>query len=235
MSPEKIEICDLGFRSLKISWNHLTSATIEFWDLETVTQLFQHASQMTYCSIVDPRLTPDFAVPSVIHRKLQTLSLHCRDQASHLPALVHRSSCSLTRIRFSGGVRQALDPLRDLRPLPGVTDLAVEQVFDSGVVKQLLLEGSYFPDLRHLTLQLRFFVVLWKEGCIPMMLDPNRLDKMALHKIIVVVPDLDADVINPMWISKLRERLKGFQSSINLRQDGFEILIPEVLSRDDDS
>jgi hypothetical protein len=37
------------------------------------------------------------------------------------------------------------------------------------MLKELLFEG-YFPDLRHLTLPLRSFVVLWTTGVIPMLL-----------------------------------------------------------------
>jgi hypothetical protein len=54
MSPEMIEIEGFPFKSLPISWNHLTFAEVSRWDLEEIMQLFQHASQMTCCSILWP-------------------------------------------------------------------------------------------------------------------------------------------------------------------------------------
>ena len=139
MSPEKIEINGLTFNSLPISWNHLTSAEVSYWDLEQVTQLFQHAPQMICCSIWWPRRdAPDFVMPPIIHRMLQTLYLRCNTDvmpmlldaltlpclratetgimaAAHLPSLVHRSSCPLTRITL---LEMAQVP-SDLQPLPG--------------------------------------------------------------------------------------------------------------------
>jgi hypothetical protein len=56
-----------------------------------------------------------------------------------------------------------------LQPLPGVTDLVVENVeWDPQVaIKKLLLE-EYFPDLRHLILRLEPFHFLWDEDVIPL-------------------------------------------------------------------
>jgi hypothetical protein len=125
MNPEKIELYRLPFQSLQISWNHLTSAKVEDWDLEGIAQLFQHALQMTYCHISHPRRhASNFAIPPIIHQRLQSLrcdtyyagpdvarmllgslTLPCLRAIqtdlgipANIPALVHRSSCPLSKI-----------------------------------------------------------------------------------------------------------------------------------------
>ncbi len=51
VSLEKIEMVDVCFKSLQNSWNRLSTAIVECFDLEEITQLFQLASQMTYCCL----------------------------------------------------------------------------------------------------------------------------------------------------------------------------------------
>jgi hypothetical protein len=140
-----LELRGLSFQSLHISSNHLTFARVGAFVLEDVMQLFQHASQMTYCHILVPRYgARNFSMPPIIHQRLKTLGLSsvrdCRaaemlldsltlpclqefhtDEMGHLrpaslPTLVHRSSCPLTRITLLGN---ELGFLRDFQPLPG--------------------------------------------------------------------------------------------------------------------
>ena len=105
-----------------------------------------------------------------------------------LPALVRRSSCPLTRLTL---LHYSADlSLDELQPLPGVTDLVIGVCEDNDAMMRLLLE-RYFPDLRHLTLRLRPFMVLWNRGVIPLLLDRKRtrVDEPnggRLHKFIVV-------------------------------------------------
>ena len=257
MNPEEIEIYGLSFQSLHLSWNHLTSVTVGDWDLGDVTQLFQHASQMTYCNISQPRRSAQhIAMPPIVHERLQTLALACSrfqeidlvllllnsitlpclraietdlEVAADIPALVHRSSCSLTRVTFVGG--RETESFQDLRPLPGVTDLVLEIItlYDEAVLKKLLLEG-YFPDLLHLTLrQLNDFFVLWVADIIPILLGP-RSDKVKLCKIFVQ----GADTSHPMWNLKCGKQVKAIQSGISWREGAFEISIPEFVSSNED-
>jgi hypothetical protein len=256
MNPEMIEIIGLSFKLLPISWNHLTFVEVSYWDLEDVMQLFQHASQMIFGSISHPqRGASDFAMPPIIHRMLQTLRLRygfvselpmlldsltlpCLRAietkidmvvTALLPSLLRRSSCPLTRIT----ILEMKELPSNLHPLPGVTDLVLEKVYDVSILKVLLLEG-YFPDLRHLTLPLHSFVMLWEMGVIPMLLDRNRVrpNELPLRNIFVVDPQV-VDKSNPMWDSDFGKQLKVFQSSISLRGDGFEFLIPEVVRGDE--
>ena len=199
VSPEEIELCGIPFQSLQISWNQLTSATIKDFDLEEVAQLLRQASHMVHCrifSLSDYRISAS-PMPPIIHQRLKTLSLcYRREDAArllldsltlpylqefhttkivplkYLPALVHRSSCPLTRITFEltseGRWHEEGLFFHDLQPLPGVTDLVVENV--EGVpqvaaIKKLLLE-EYFPDLRHLILRLEAFLFFWDEDVI---------------------------------------------------------------------
>jgi hypothetical protein len=257
MSPESIKICGVPFKSLPISCNHLTFAKLVAWDLEDIAQLFQHASQMVCCGISWPhRGASDFAMPPIIHRMLQTLRLRHSHQGTPmlldsltlpclraietdidimvtalLPSLLRRSSCPLTRIT----ILKMKELPSNLHPLPGVTDLVLEEEYDVSILKVLLLEG-YFPDLRHLTLPLHSFVMLWEMGVIPMLLDRNRVrpNELPLRNIFVVDPQV-VDKSNPMWDSDFGKQLKVFQSSISLRGDGFEFLIPEVVRGDEDS
>jgi hypothetical protein len=257
MNPESINIDLFSFTSLPISCNHLTFAEVTGWDLEDITPLFQHASQMIFCSI--SWLQPGdsgFVMPPIIHRMLQTLRLRYGHERTHmlldsltlpclraietdidivvtavLPSLLRRSSCPLTRIT----ILEMKELPSNLHPLTGVTDLVLEEEYDVSILKVLLLEG-YFPDLHHLTLPLHLFVNLWKTGVIPMLLDRNRarLNEVPLRKIFVVDPQV-VDKSHSMWDSDLGKQLKAFQSSISLREDGFEFLIPEVLRGDEDS
>jgi hypothetical protein len=246
MNPGKIEILGLSFQSLQISWNHLTSAKVEEWDLEGIAQLFQHALQMTYCHISYPRCYAlNFAMPPIIHQRLQ--SLRCdRDYAgkdvvhmlfgsltlpclraiqtdlrtaANIPALVHRSSCPLSKIALHRGGRT--ETLTNLRPVPGVTDLVLDDmVYQKALLEKLLLEG-YFPDLRQLTLGPQDFCSLFL---------PDVLNKLSLRKVFVP----GADKSDPIW-DWVFEELKVFQSSISWREDGFEMVLPEVVSSDEDT
>jgi len=73
-SPEKIELRNVSFQSLQISWNRLTSAKVNDFDLEDLTQLFQHALQMTFCDVSSiRRRRGDSSMPLIIHHKLKTL------------------------------------------------------------------------------------------------------------------------------------------------------------------
>jgi hypothetical protein len=154
MSPEEIETDGVSFRSLQISWNHLSFAQVGYFDLEDVAQLFQHASQMTSCYLFVPCRGPrNFSMPPIIHQRLKTLRLSVPDwdvavtllgsltlpslQEFHtdqlvllypvyLPALVLRSSCPLARITLSRYFAQNLGSSYDLQPLSGVTDLVLE-------------------------------------------------------------------------------------------------------------
>jgi hypothetical protein len=250
MNPEKIEIYGLSFQSLQISWNHLTSAKINGWDLEGIAQLLQHASQMTHCHISQLRRgAPNFAMPPIIHQRLQSLQCdkYRRDDdlvtillssltlpclrtirtdltpAANIPALVHRSSCPLSRIAFyENRWSEFLS-----RPLPGVTDLVLKPgmhyvddvASNRALLKKILLEG-YFPDLRQLTLQSYLFPVL-----VDVVL-PDVLNKLTLRKIFV----RGADESNRKW----HEKLKVFQSSISWPEDDLVMILLGVVSSVED-
>jgi hypothetical protein len=245
MNPEKIEIEFLSFQSLQISWNNLTSAKVEKWNLEGIAQLFQHALQMTDCHILDPEsVALNFAMPPIIHQRLQilrcergwaenslvdmllgSLTLPCLraiqldfETAANIPALVHRSSCPLSKIALYGDCRSQI--LTGMRPVPGVTDLVLHRIYDAkSMLKKLLLEG-YLPDLRQLTLRSKLFRVL---------ILPDVLSKVTLRKIFVQ----GADKSDRRWDSEF-EKLKVSQSSISWREDGFEMILPGVVSSDED-
>ena len=195
VNPEKIEISGAALQSLRVSWNHLTSARVTNFDLEEITQLFQHASHMTHCHIVSRRsITALGSMPPIIHRKLKIFGMSWESyplrttdflssltlpslQEFHtnamltlsptsLPALVQRSSCPLTKLRLFKNFGNEKFLFDNLQPLPGVTDLVLEALtYEPFVIKKLLLNG-YFPDLRHLTLRLEPFRVLLKIGFI---------------------------------------------------------------------
>ena len=205
VSPVEIELRQSGisFRSLQISWNQLSTATVDFC-LEDILQPFRHASQMTYCHIVLPECFDDDPPMSpIIHQRLEILRLsggrwipflgcltlprlqqfYSTDlfPIQYLPALVHRSSCPLTRITFDLSPIDTwslyLELFDNMQPLPGVTDLVVnniEGVCQIAGIKKFLLE-EYFPDLRHLILQQDSFYVLRDEDVIPLLLDWKRL------------------------------------------------------------
>jgi hypothetical protein len=260
--PEKIEIRGVPFQSLQISWNYLTSAEVATFDLKDLAQLFQHASQMTWCHIVFETYRNDqVSIPPIVHHNLKTLIFnsgrHGRKAQeflgyltlprlqqveanetfllNHLPALVHRSSCPLTRIilrlrsHTSAGEYGVFD---DLQPLPGMTDLVVESLGDQNQslsIQRLFLE-EYFPDLRLLTLRLQTFYALWANGVIPLFLDRNRprlgiATKGRQRKI--VVENLRTDFDTMAWDSEFGKELKALELDINLTEKGFEILIPE--------
>lgn len=256
-SPESLEIQGVPFRSLQISWNHLTFAKLFNVDLEDLVRLFQHASQMTCCHIWQPlNEGPITSIPPIIHHRLKTLSFCYAHEADmllgsltlpclqefdnddvfhleHLSALVRRSSCPLTRVKFystsspRGGDLGLFDRLQ---PLPGVIDLVLDYVDKWGTVvtSKLLLE-DYFPDLRHLTLQLAVFKFLWGEGIIPLLLDRARPRLNAASngrqpKIRVLNRQLDGEKVDlKTWVSSsdLGRQLESLD--ISWTEDGFEI------------
>jgi len=245
---EKIELCGVSFWSLQISWNRLISATTYHFDLEDLTQLFQHASQMTFCDISYLKPSPsNFSMPPIIHHRLETLHLHlsperdvepdllgpltlpCLQEVviydaitlTQLPALVRRSSCPLTSLTLFLDSEDL--PLDELGPLPGVTDLVIGACEDGDAMMGLLLE-EYFPDLRHLTLRFSPFKVLWDIGVIPSLVDRKRPrvddpNGRRLHKFIVVDHDWGSQ-FDRMWNSEVGEGLK--ELNISMREDGFE-------------
>jgi len=245
-SPEKIELNgSQSFRSLHISWNRVISATIFRLKLEDVTQLFQHASQMTICRIsLIGRGPGDVSIPPITHHRLKTLKLRLADRGApdlrvlgsltlpclqeveifkiihlvQLSALVRRSSCPLTKLTLHLDQIESPSSFDELQPLPGVTDLVVG--YDKGgAMKGLLLE-EYFPDLCHLTLRLQPFEVLWNIGAISLLLDrkrprPDEPNGGRLHKFIVVDQRFDR-----IWISDIGKQLKKL--NVTWREDGFE-------------
>jgi hypothetical protein len=264
VSPEQIEICGVPFQWLQISWNHLSSAKVGHCGLDDLMQLFQHASQMTYCHIFVP-LDRDqvISVPLIIHHGLKTLSLrytrnwdavdiflgsltlpclqefHVNEMflLGYLPALVHRSSCPLTRITFVSamGSISDWDVFGDLQPLPGVTDLVFENVETAhqtataaSNVKKLLLE-EYFPDLCCITLGEDHFLFLLDQGVIPLLLDrkPPRHGAGNRGRLRSIRVKCQSDMLDYV-VEEVGEQLKAKQSSINLTEDGFEILITEA-------
>jgi len=252
-SPEMIEIESVSIRCLQISWNRLTSATVEDLDLEDLTQLFQHASQMTHCEILLLRRSPDidnYSMPPIIHHGLKTLlcsaqewelapillgslTLPCLQKLiidetvllTLLPALVHRSSCPLTKLTLSHDFRCGDElSLDKFQPLTGVTDLVVGDMEKEPAVIQGLLLNGYFPDLRHLTLRFQPFMELWDIGFISLLLDlkrprPGEPNEGKLHKFLVVDED-SVPRFHLMWNSDVGKELKAL--NIGLRKDGFE-------------
>jgi len=235
-SPEKIALRYVSVRLLQISWNRLTSATVEFLELEDLILLFRHAPQMTYLEILS--FTPDSSMPPIIHHGLKTLILHTAEEIllgsltlpclqvlnihntillTHLPALVQRSSCPLTKLILSDFV---FEDGNEFQPLTGVTNLIVEDMVKEDDAIKRLLDVYYFPDLRHLTLRLQPFRVLWDAGVIPLLLDRKRADERGLDKFIVV-DQVRAPEFDLMW-EEVGEELKAL--NIGLREDGFEFL-----------
>jgi hypothetical protein len=246
VSPERIEIRGVSFQSLKISWSHLSFAEVGSFGLEDITQLFQHASQMTSCHISLPLSHRSGSLPSIIHQRLKKLRLsigfkeaaamllgsltlpslqefHTNEMAllhpAYLPALVHRSSCPLTMITLSRCLEEDLD---DLQPLSGVTDLVLGPDTYNTAIRELLLE-KYFPDLRRLTLRPDTFWLLWSLGFISKLLDCNRPGPGAhierrIHKIIV---EEAADIGGCSWKSYVGTELNAL--NITFKENGFEI------------
>src|SRR5258708_10285087 len=160
---------------------------------------------MTHCVISSFKLgLRNFSMPPITHQRLKTLSLcstrypdalkatllgsltlPCLQEfradetvlltPKYLPALVHRSSCSLTRITFMETFRY-VEPygIQDWEPLPGVTDLVLENTLtdlrDGAAIVSKVVE-KYYPDLRHFTLRLKPFLYLWCRGNTPILLD----------------------------------------------------------------
>jgi hypothetical protein len=254
-SPEKIEIFGVPFQSLQISWNHLSFAKAHGFDLEAVVQLFENASQMTHCVLWGIRLgAKNFSMPPIIHQKLKTLSLSgvarvvkpmlfgsltlpCLQEfhtdkilfltPAYLPALVHRSSCPLTRITLLetyGGEAGLLDIMNALKPLPGVAELVLENPRfnqrDASIVGKI---EDYFPNVRLLTLRLKVFLVLWRSREIPMLLGSNRPrpDSPNGGSLTILVVDEDQAQFDNMWDSDVGEQLKAW--NICLKEDGFEL------------
>jgi hypothetical protein len=201
VNPEKIEVHGISFQSLQISWNHLSSATVKDFTLEEITQLFQHALQMTYCRIWSPRTgSRDFSMPPITHQMLKSFGLYCQKHASEGVTLLR--SLTLPRLQdFKTDEISLLTPtsplapvssrwitlkilstvnLDGLQPLPRVTDLVLEFPADQAEVKKLL---KHLPDLRRITIQVDSFVYLWHSGMMPVLLHREW-------------PDPDHDVAN---------------------------------------
>jgi hypothetical protein len=197
----------------------------------------------------------DLLMPSIIHHRLKFLSLPCCYYVgvaptimgaltlpclqefhtedvifiANLPALVHRSSCPLTKLTFCLHIDEVDGDiyLSGIEPMPSVTELFLETQQDNSasVFEKLLLEG-YFPNLRHLTLQLQPFLSMWGVGTIRLLLDNRRLrpdepNEGRLPKILVVEKD-QADKFDEMWNSNVGMQLQALD--IHLREDGFEFL-----------
>jgi hypothetical protein len=247
-SPEKIDLHDVSLKSLQISFKRLSSAKLEWIQLEDIALLFQHASQMTDCDI--SLYSSEFSMPSIIHHRLKTLSVHdsrgddlstvllgsltlpCLQEFNtdemalleHLPALVHRSSCPLTRLAFFYDFDAYLVEFDRLQALPGVTDLVVDNTEEhqDTLIEKLLL-GDYFPDLHRLTLRFQPFLSLWDRGAISLYLDHKRdgPSERRLDSFLVVDPGKTTE-FEYMWNSDVGEQLKAL--GISLRGDGFEFL-----------
>ena len=248
---------DRPFRSIQTSWNHLSIARVDGFNLEEIAQLFQSATQMTYCHIFCPMSLQNVSIPLITHRRLEILRIYTHDTAiiatlfrsltlprlqechvnelvfltpTYLPALVHRSSCPLTRVTFSffSGTWRDFD---DLQPFPGVTELVLinlESQSHTTQIEKLLLE-DYFPHMRHLILERDLFLTLWDLGIVSRMLDRNRprhhtaIEGSPL-KILVVDP-LQGEEFIRFWNSDMvREKLEARQARIGFIEDGFEIL-----------
>jgi len=197
-------------------------------------------------------------MPPIIHHRLKTLELHrplvwgvapdllgsftlpCLQEVeviedihlTQLPALVRRSSCPLTKLTLYQ--RRVEFPFDEIQLLSGMADLPV-RFWEHGkgdALMRLLLEG-HFPDLRHLTLGLQPFEVLWDTGVIPLLLDrkrprPDEPNGGRLHKLIVVDPGRISR-FDRMWNSDVGEQLK--ELGITMREDGFEFFNTSELSK----
>jgi len=247
-SPEMISISGVALQSLQISWNHLTSVKVTDFDLEEITQVFQHASHMTHLQIRSSRFHT--SLPPIIHRRLRIFTLSWGDQPfgtasllgsltlpslqefhtnamdalTSLPALVQRSSCPLTKLRLFKYFEGEASILDNLPPIPGVTDLVMGALTcEPRMIKKLLLDG-YFPDLRHLTLRMEPFRLLLETGAIIPLLGlkqsrPDRPNEGKLDKFLVI--DQASYFVN-LWNSSFGERMKTL--NIIWMEDGFEIL-----------
>jgi len=239
VSPEEIDILGVSFRSLQISWNHLSSARVEWFTLGDIVQLFRHAQQMTACHIFFPIFHVVPTLPSITQRLktltfcgyldagvilIRSLTLPCLEEfrtnkialltPTSLPALVERSSCPLTKITL----------LHDLE-IREATDLVLE----SSRVEPLNLE-EYFPDLSRLTLQLQPFLRLWRGDKLLICKWPwaGGANEGRHRKILVIDSDRAGEFSDLVWKTDIGERLKSMQWKIRLREDGFELMVPEV-------
>jgi hypothetical protein len=223
--------------------------------LEDVALLFQHASQMTHCHIAFMNNYDRFSMPPITHHMLKSLTVLSHDASApldfltlpclqkfstntmilliDLPALVHRSSCPLTRLSLSGDFSAASAGsvfMNRVQPFSTVADLVVEgyieHKYQAPLIQKLLLE-EYFPNLRRLTLGLLPFRDLWDMGIIRQYLDRKRPrsdgfgHEGKLHTFLVVDPGR-APEFEDIWNSDVGEELREMGAS--LREDGFEFL-----------
>jgi hypothetical protein len=143
-----------------------------------------------------------------------------------IPALVHRSSCPLTRLALFYAYDTDLADVDRLQPLSTVVDLVVDGDVEKGrqapFIGKLLLE-EYFPDLRRLTLGLQPFRRLWDMNVIPLYLDNRRPrpDGPSERRLLVVDPEEAVEFEN-MWNSDVGRQVKAL--GVSLREDGFEFL-----------
>jgi len=245
VNPKKIEVHGISFQSLQISWNHLSSATVENFTLEEITQLFQHALQMTYCRIFSPRSgSRDFSMPPITHRSLISFGLYCRFHKSDgvtllrsltLPRLQQFKTDEMTLLTPTFPLAQLQGSSRpltwitlkilgfvnsnDFQPLPGVTDLVLAFPVSSTEYKKLLLEKN-LPDLRRITFEVFCFIHLWHSGIMPM-LDHNRLHPDVANKgrhlnfFIAGKPST--------LTSRILDEIKSLGLCIRSREDGFDL------------
>jgi len=250
---EEIETRFVSYQLLQMSWNHLSSAKVEFSSPEDIVHLFQHAPQMTHCHISELVFSSStFTMPPITHQRLKTLIL-CRahsaikakllrsltlpclqefgtDQLAvipiFLPALVERSSCPLVRITFCNG--GAIDFLSDFHSLPGVTDLVLESPIVSHVLLESFLLEEYLPNLSRLTLRLQPFLQLWKGGKMLVCKWMAGGGNEGRHrKILVIDPSVGGELSVLVLETDIGKRLKDMQWNIRLRRDGFELMVPE--------
>jgi hypothetical protein len=168
-------------------------------------------------------------LPYMVHMLLGSFTLPCLQEfrsdgilfLEDLHALVHRSSCPLTRIALTRS-SDNWEIVHDLRKIFGVTDLFLEHLeqYQTFAIKEFLLQ-EYFPDLRHLTLRLEPFLRLWDVGTFSMLVDGDLGDEWRQRKILVIDDD-QAPAFNAMWNSSVGVQLKALQN-VRLREDGFEI------------
>jgi len=250
VSPEKIEVCNISFKSLQISWNHLSCATVEHFTLEEISQLFQHALQMTCCRIWSPhRGLRDSSMPPITHRRLKSLGLYFKHHTSELGVILLRS-LTLPRLQqFDTDEMSLLTPTSlpalvqgssritwkilgdlnsdNLQPLPGVTDLVLEFPVAQAKMKKLLLE-EYLPELRNITINDTSFEYLWHGGIVQTLLDYKRphpdVANKRRHLKIFVRKRTAFKWLGSM--SMVLDELKKFKLDIRSRENGFELLIP---------
>ena len=237
---------DRPLQSIQTSWNRLSVAIVNGFNLEEIAQLFQSASQMTYCYILCPENPQNVSMPLITHRRLKIFRVYSLDTAiiatllrsltlprlqefhvnelasltvACLPALVHRSSCPLTRCTFSFFSGRWGD-FDGLQPLPGVTELVLinlESQSDFSLIEKLLFE-DYFPDMRYLVLVRDLFLTLWDGGTVSLLLD---LATERNPLTIFVVDPLQGEEFIQFWnLDVVREQLEARKGKISLIEDG---------------